>query len=176
MFANGGIGYDGDMYKHSSKRPATQEEVMMFTLTGQALINIQAMEECLSVCITIKHDVKHPSNYTKEETEEILKKRRSHTLGKAVKIVVKNKLYNDNLLDKMEVFLKERNWLVHKSIEEFYDPTIRMVLYQRLGKVSQDANEIQGELTEDLVEYSEEIGINMDSLREAIAQWERDYG
>lgn len=38
-------------------RPATQEEVALFTMMGQALLNIQVLEECLSASITLKVDV-----------------------------------------------------------------------------------------------------------------------
>jgi hypothetical protein len=37
--------------------PASHEEVTLFALMGQALLNIQVLEECLSASITLKVDV-----------------------------------------------------------------------------------------------------------------------
>ena len=42
-------------------RPTTQEELALFTIMGQALLNIQVLEECLSTSITSKADVGYTS-------------------------------------------------------------------------------------------------------------------
>lgn len=55
-------------------RPATQEEIALFTLMGQALLNIQVLEECLSMSITLKIDVGYPHKISKAEADRLLKK------------------------------------------------------------------------------------------------------
>lgn len=41
-------------------RSANKEEISLSTLMGQTLLNIQVLEECLSVSITLKADVGYP--------------------------------------------------------------------------------------------------------------------
>lgn len=64
-------------------RLATQEDIFMFTLMGHALLNIQVLEETLSVSITLKADVGHPRKVSKEKSYELLEETPFSALGRS---------------------------------------------------------------------------------------------
>lgn len=152
-------------------RPATQEEVALFALMGQALLNIQVLEECLSASITLKVDVGHPRKVSKIEADKLLKKRRALTMGKAIQQALNKELYADNLQDALRSFLAERNWLVHKSIDDIYMLTGRNMLLRRIKFIALEAHRIQRAIEDDLILFSESIGLDMSRVRAAIKQW-----
>lgn len=152
-------------------RPATQEEIALFALMGQALLNIQVLEECLSASITLKVDVGYPRKASKAEADELLKKRRAFTLGKAIKAALKEELYTDDLQKALVAFLDERNWLVHKSIDDIYAPTGRNALFQRIKNIAMEAHRIQREIEDDLIVFSESNGMDMSRVRAAIQRY-----
>jgi hypothetical protein len=153
-------------------RPASQEEVVLFTMMGQALLNIQVMEECLSMAITLKADVGCPRKVSKAEADELLKKRRKLTLGQAIDAALENNLYTEDLQIVLKAFRDERNWLVHKSIDDFYAPTEKDKLLQRMKSIAVDAHKIQREIEDDLINYAESNGLDMSNVRQAITKWQ----
>jgi hypothetical protein len=152
-------------------RLATQEEVTLFALMGQALLNIQVLEECLSASITLKVDVGYPRKASKAEADELLKKRRAFTLGKAIQVALKEELYADDLQKALVAFLDERNWLVHKSIDDIYAPTGGDALFQRIKNIALEAHRIQRAIEDDLIVFSESNGMDMSRVRAAIRGW-----
>ncbi|MDX1950190.1 MAG: hypothetical protein SFT90_06805 [Rickettsiales bacterium] len=153
-------------------KPASQGEFILFTMMGQALLNIQVMEECLSMSITLKADVGHPKNVSKNEADELLKKRRSLTLGKAITEAKKHNIYQGELQDALKAFLDDRNWLVHKSIDDFYAPTGKDLLLKRLANIANDAHKLQREIEDDLIKFSESNGLDMSKVKQYISQLE----
>lgn len=149
-------------------QPATQEDIALFALMGQTLLNIQVLEECLSASITIKLDIGFPSKASREEADALLKKRRNTTLGKAIKTALNEDLYNDNLQKALSSFLKERNWLVHKSIDHIYASTDRYELFQHIKYIALEAHRIQRAIEDDLIAFSESNGMDMSHVQEAV--------
>ena len=98
--------------------PASQADIALYTHMGQALFAIQILEDCLSHAITLKKDVKHPSNMEKVKADEILESYQSYTLGRAIKVVEKANIFPEQINEILIAFLPERNWLVHKSMRE----------------------------------------------------------
>lgn len=145
---------------------------MLFTMMGQALLNIQVMEECLSMAITLKADVGCPRKVSKAEADELLKKRRKLTLGQAIDAALENNLYTEDLQIVLKAFRDERNWLVHKSIDDFYAPTEKDKLLQRMKSIAVDAHKIQREIEDDLINYAESNGLDMSNVRQAITKWQ----
>ncbi len=149
-------------------RAATQEEVFVFTLMGQALLNIQVLEDTLSRSITLKADVGHPRKVSKAEVEELLRKRQALTLGKAIGVASQNGLYADDLQAALSVFLEERNWFVHKSTDDFYFSNRRNLLVSRLNAIALEAYRIQRAIEDDLIAFSEGNGLDMSAIKAAI--------
>lgn len=154
-------------------RPATQEEVALFTMMGQALLNIQVLEECLSASITLKVDVGQPRKLSKAEADEKLKHRlRKYTLGNAIKEAVAKKLYADDVQSALEAFLQERNWFTHRIVDDVYTPAKWGELFIRIKSIATEAYRIQRAIEDDIILFSEANGLDMSNVRAAIRQWE----
>ncbi len=152
-------------------RPASQEEVALFALMGQALLNIQVLEECLSVSITLKADVGYPRRLSRAEAETVLKKRRKLTLGDAIKEAQEKKLYPDTLQEALSAFRNERNWLAHRCIDDFYVPEHRKSFIEKLKYVASTSHHLQRMIESDLIEFSEANGKDMSAVRTAIEKY-----
>lgn len=100
------------MSENLIKIPANPDEINLYCYLGEALLKVQVAEQALSHSITLKMNPKE----TKEQADEFLKKHQSYTLGRAIKIAIKEKLYSQQIQDKLTAFLKQRNWLVHEVI------------------------------------------------------------
>ena len=159
------------------KRPASQGEILLFTMMGQAMLNIQVLEECLGASITIKLDVGYPRKISKAEADEKLQHRlRKYTLGGAIKEASKNKLYSEEIQSALGDFLKERNWFTHRIVDDVYTPSKWDALFVRIKSIANEAHRIQRAIEDDLISYSESNGLDMSSVRAAIKQWESKSG
>lgn len=148
-------------------RPACPQEVFLLTQLGQALLNIQVLEDTLSRSITLKVDVGHPRKVSRTAVDELLKKRQSFTLGKAVGVAMQHSLYPDNLYAPLRKLVEERNWFVHKSIDDFYIPARRKALASRLNSIALEAHRLHRAIEGDLISHSEAIGIDMSAVKAA---------
>lgn len=155
-------------------RSATRKEIFLFTMMGQALLNIQVLEECLSLSITLKADVGYPPKISKTEADLRLKNRLSKTLGKAVNEAAEKKLYVENLEAALKAFLKERNWFTHQIVNDFYNPHKQDIVLIRIKAIALEAHRLQRMIEDDLITYAESNELDMSSVRAAIKQWE--YG
>lgn len=157
-------------------RHATREEVALFTMMGQAMLNIQVLEECLGVSITMKVDVGYPRKISKAEADEKLKHRlKKYTLGGAIKEAIKNDLYSEDINSALEVFVKERNWLMHRIVDDFDTPAKWDELFMRITSIANEAYRIQRAIEDDLIDFSEANGLDMSSVRAVIKQWDYSY-
>lgn len=92
------------MNKDITKIPANSNEINLYTSLGEALLKTQVVEQALSHSITLKMN----PNETKERADEFLKQQQSYTLGKAIRIAEKEKLYKSPLQDELNAFLDQR--------------------------------------------------------------------
>lgn len=133
---------------------------------------IQHVEDALSHALAMKKDIKHPRNMPKVEADGVLKKYRLLTLGKAISQAKKSQLYSEEFFAQFEGFPEERNWLVHKCIpyhlDEIFVASRKDALFQRIKCISNKAKHLQRIIEDDLIEYSESIGLDMSNVREAI--------
>lgn len=153
-------------------RPASQEEILSFTMMGQALLNIQVMEEALSMAIALKIDIGCPRKVSMEEVDGFLERRRLLTLGQAIKEAKIHKIYEDGLQASLKKFLDERNWLVHRSIGVFYAPAGKEELWNRIKNIAVEAHRLQREIEDDLINFAQTNGLDMSSIRNAISHWQ----
>jgi hypothetical protein len=137
---------------------------------GQALLNIQVLEDTLSRSITLKADVDYPRKVSKVEVEEMLKKRQALTLGRAIGVTARKGLYAHTLQQSLKDFLEERNWFIHKSIDDVYLPRRRGMLIARLKSIATEAYRIQRAIEDDLIVFSESNGMDMSAVRAAISK------
>jgi hypothetical protein len=150
------------------KIPANRREIDLYCSIGEALLKTQIVEQALSHSITLKMN---PAE-TKEKADEFLKQNQTYTLGQAIKIAVKEKLYNLKLQDELNAFLQERNWLVHKVIcgneEDFNAGNIKEELFHKIKSISNKAESIQYAIEYDLIDFCSSKGKNMSKIVELL--------
>lgn len=155
------------------KIPANHSEINLYCFLGEALLKTQMAEQALSHSITLKMNPVE----TKERADEFLKQNQSYTFGHAIKIAIKEKLYDSSLQDALNNFLKQRNWLVHKVIcgneEDFNAGNIREELFDKIKSVSNNAESIQRFIEYDLIDFCSSQGKNMSETRELLKLQEK---
>ena len=154
------------MYNTNGKRPASQKEVLLFTMMGQAMLSIQVLEECLSASITLKVDVGYPRKISKPEATEKLENRlRKYTLGRAIKEAEKHKLYSEDIHSALDNFLNERNWFIHRIVDDVYTHDKWNALFVRIKYIADEAYRIQRAIEDDLISYAEANGLDMSNVK-----------
>ena len=105
------------MSEQYRKKPASQNEINLYCLIGETVCMVQILEDALSALITLKWEVKIPGTIPLEEANNLREEHRSSTLGQAVKLIIKEKILPAQLQKALQNFVSERNWLIHKSIQ-----------------------------------------------------------
>jgi len=149
------------MKENVIKIPANNNEINLYCFLGEALLKTQMVEQALSYSITLKMN---PSE-TKERADKFLKQNQSYTLGTAIKIAIKERLYNLSLQDELNAFLQQRNWLVHKVIcgneEDLNAGNIKQELFHKIKDISDKAESIQSVIQYDLIDFCSSKGKDM---------------
>ena len=149
------------MKENVIKIPANNNEINLYCFIGEAILKTQMVEQALSHSITIKMN---PTE-TKERADEFLKQNQSYTLGHAIKIAIREELYNLSLQDELNDFLQQRNWLVHKVIcgneEDFNAGKIKEELLYKIKAISDKAESIQCVIEYDLIDFCSSKGKDM---------------
>lgn len=141
--------------------PANKDEIDFYCFLGEALLKTQVVEQAVSHSITLKMN----PDETKERADEFLKQTQGYTLGKAIKIAIEKELYNLSILDELNAFLQQRNWLVHKVIfgneEDLNAGNIKEELFRKIKSISNKAENIQRVLEYDLIDFCYSKGKDM---------------
>ncbi|UWY30051.1 hypothetical protein N4T20_08920 [Flavobacterium sp. TR2] len=149
------------MKKNVTKIQANNNEINLYCFVGEAVLKTQMVEQALSYSITLKMN---PTE-TKERADEFLKQNQSYTLGKAIKIAIKEELYNFSLQDELNAFLMQRNWLIHKVIseneEDLNTGKIKEELLDKIKYISDKAESIQRVIEYDLIDFCSSKGKDM---------------
>jgi hypothetical protein len=128
-----------DMKDNYPFKPASQDEITLYCYMGETVCMIQELESALSVSITIK---KH-STATQEEGDKALNKQRRYTLGTAIQLAQKEKLFPWSLQSALNDFYKRRNWFIHDAMFESKDnrtsEIVRNQLFQKIKSIANDA-------------------------------------
>lgn len=151
-----------------------QGMVALYCLMGEALCMIQHLEDALSHSLALKQSAKYPNNMLRDESNKALEKYRRYTLGQAVSLAKKHGLYHDKLQDVINDLLIERNWLIHKCIDDLYNSARKEGLFHRIKNISSNAVIIKHDIEVDLVAFSELRGMDMSRVRAAIKQYYDD--
>ena len=153
------------MEKNVNRIPANDTEITLYFHLGEALLKIQMLEQSLSYSITLKMN----PDETKEKADEFLKKQQRYTLGSAIKTALEKKLFNLDIQEELNAFLKERNWLVHSVIigneENFNARIIKEALFQKIKSISDKAESIQRIIESDLIDFCNSKGRDISNIR-----------
>jgi hypothetical protein len=146
------------------KIPANQDEITLYCFVGEAVWKIQIVEQALSHSITLKMN---PAK-TKEQADEFLKQHQSYTLGQAIKVATKEKLYSLSLQGELNAFLEQRNWLVHRAMfesqNEINTKNKREELFNKIKSISDKAESIQSEIEYDMISFCSSMGKDMSKV------------
>lgn len=152
------------MEKNVVKIKSNNNEINLYCFLGEAVLKTQMVEQALSYSITLKMN---PAE-TKEQADECLKQYQSYTLGQAIKIAIKEELYNLSLQNDLNAFLKQRNWLVHKVIigneENFNAGNIKEELFHKIKDISDKAESILRVIHYDLLDFCSSKGKDMPEI------------
>lgn len=153
------------MIKNIKFKEASEKETFLYGCLGESLCAVQILEDALSHSIVLKKT--EPDQ--KKEADNLLKKQRSYTLGKAISIVKKESLLPKPLEIELSKLLTERNWLIHKSItdnkKEFKSDSYFNKLFERTKAITLKAKTLQISIELDLIKYSEKKGIDMSKVK-----------
>jgi hypothetical protein len=155
------------MSEQHRKKPASQNEVNLYCLIGEAVCMIQILEDALSASITLKKEVKKPGDIPLEEANTLREKYRSYTLGRAIKIAKEAKILPKPLQEALENFISERNWLIHKSIQN-ENEALSESNKLKIKSTCETARALLDSVETDLMRYSSSVGVDMSEVRTAI--------
>ena len=152
---------------------ASEKEISLYSLLGESLCAVQILEDALSHSIVIK---KIPSDQ-KKKADELLKKQRFYTFGRAIKIAKEESLLPKPLENQLSNLLEERNWLIHESItndkDNYKSDAFFNNLYERTKAITLKAQNLKISIELDLIEYSEKQGIDMFRVKN---EMNKNYG
>lgn len=156
------------MNKVYKSKPASQQELTLYCILGEAICAIQHLEDALSHSIAIKKS----KTRKRSEGNKLLEEHRSYTLGRAIGIAEKAGLFPEPLQEQLKELLSERNWLVHKSIahnRDDWDLNIsREKLILRIKSITTQAHNLQQSIEGDLIEFAEANGVDMSLVKAEI--------
>ena len=120
----------------------TPEEFSELTsLVGYAVWQIQVLEQVLAFYLIMVHQI--TTDTARTEIETMFVKTTKHTLGELFSAIRKTGEGPESLLPRLERFILERNWLVHRSRyknrSDLYSPAKRTALRQRLCAIADEA-------------------------------------
>jgi hypothetical protein len=111
------------------------------SLVGYAVWQIQVLEQVLASYLVMVHQI--TTDTARTEVETMFLKTAKHTLGQLFSAIRKTGGGPESLLPRLERFIVERNWLVHRSRHEnrsdLYSPAKRTALRQRLCSIADEA-------------------------------------
>lgn len=156
------------MKENILKIPANNDEISLYTSLREALVKTQVVEQALSHSITLKMN----PNETKEIADVFLQQKQCYTLGQAVKLAVKEKLYSPTIQNQLNAFLEQTNWLIHNVIcgneEDFNAGNIRNDLLDKVHSIADKAAVIHRSIEYDLIDFCESKGRDMSKFRAAL--------
>jgi hypothetical protein len=134
---------------------------------GLALWHSQALEDALCYHITLV--LKMPVSKAEVEVREVLEKMQSKTLGALIAELRKgNTALVSEFESRLDQFLKDRNWLVHKSWRQhhgdLYEPQRVIALVARLNAMANEALELQLLFAQIGHEWALQQGVSPESL------------
>lgn len=135
---------------------------------GSAVWLIQAVEDTLAHLITIV--LKLPIKVAIEEADHILESTRKNTLGKLLRVTKESIELPDGFEKRVDLFLEERNWLIHRSWRlhhtDIYHPEKFEKLLLRIDSIGDEARFLNREFIDILEKFVISKDVKPESLIE----------
>ena len=150
-------------------KSANREEIMLYTRVGEAICQIQILEQALSHCLTLKLN----PDVAESEANSFLLQQQRNTFGNSVRLAGKKGAYPEKLQKALEELLDQRNWLVHHAMQDSQQGNRIVVMESILKKIksiTDKAEKLQQILEWDLIDFSESKGRNVSRLIEMMTR------
>jgi hypothetical protein len=147
---------------------------------GYALWQTQSFERTLIYYITLV--LKMPPSRAEQDANAIMEKLASKTLGGLIAELRKGNTSNavSEFERRVNKFLDERNWLVHKSWEQhkhdLFHPEKLPALHGRLDALAAEAGELNGFFGLLVVQWGKGQGITQEQFEERIKHYNVEHG
>jgi hypothetical protein len=166
----------------NKRRQINAEELQVFfKLIGSGIWYLQHVEDALSTFITVKAEIKERGGVSDDNAMSLLSKHRRNTLGTSIRIAEDRQVLDSEMIAILKTFKLERDWLVHRSLNEngddLYLNTDRLRLLERLHKFSEDAKKLQRLIAEELEDFVVSKGVSREWIHQkAMSDVNRDKG
>lgn len=149
----------------ANRSPINEEELQIFfMLIGSGIWYLQHVENALNTCITVKGEIKELGAVDAEIGEALLAKHRRNTLGTSIRIAKDMEILSVELMVALEEFKEERDWLVHRSMnqnsDDLYLNSGRSTLITRLHKFTEEARQLQKLIAIELEDFVASKGVS----------------
>ncbi|WP_284451693.1 glutathione S-transferase family protein [Methylophaga thalassica] len=149
--------------------PYKQEHVdQLYRLIGEAVWHLQHLENVVASFTTFKvlQAKREKGKRLKQaDVERALGKQKGQTLVPLIGNAKSHKTIPPHLVKRFDVFLSDRNWLIHNCVtDEFLslrNKEERQRLFQRVAEVSQQAIALQGEIHGLFEDWFTELGYDL---------------
>ena len=148
-------------------KPANQEQMWLYARMGEAICQIQILEQALSHCLTLKLN----PDVEESKANIFLLQQQRNTFGNVVRLAAKKSVYPEELQKALEEVLDERNWLVHHAMRDSQQGNRIVVMdsiLQRIKSITDKAERLQQLLEWDLIDLSASKGRNVSRLVEVM--------
>ena len=149
--------------------PYTQEHVdQLYRLIGKAVWHLQHLENVIASFTAFKVlQVKREKGkrLRQADVERVLVKQKGQTLGPLIGNAKAHKAIPSHLEKRFDVFLDERNWLIHNCVtDEFLslrNQAERQRLFQRIDGFSEEAIALQNDIHGLFEDWFTELGYDL---------------
>lgn len=140
----------------------------LYILLGAAVWSIQHLEDTLNTAIAIKN----PKATNRIEGDKIRNSNRELPLGIAIERAEKEKTFDEAFQKKLKDFLKQRNWLIHRSMHESVDDAGAILdesqLFTKIRNIELAAVSLKEAIEIDILNFCEANGRK--DIRETVAK------
>lgn len=150
-------------------KPANQEQMWLYARMGEAICQIQILEQALSHCLTVKLN----PDVEESEANSFLLQQQRNTFGNVVRLAARKGAYSDELQRALEELLDQRNWLVHHAMRDNQQGNRIVVMdsiLQKVKSITDRAERLQQLLEWDLIDFSASKGRNVSKLIEVMVK------
>jgi hypothetical protein len=141
--------------------PWELEEI--FASIGKAIWHLQFLEDVLVTYVTMRLRIKRPMPL--EVATETLAKERKKTLGTLFRDAHGGGLVHGDVANAFRLLVDERNWLIHRSMDECNDGLYRAVeresFLKRLNDLTEEAIRLKKQLYADATCWLSDQGVDV---------------
>jgi len=162
--------------------PYAEEDIeKLFNIMGQGLWYLQHLENAVSTFTALKilqRKKEKGTKVTEQLGERVLLKQKVQTLGPLISSAKREKTIPVALAQRFDKFLKERNWLIHNSVNTDYlalrSQNNKQELFKRIDAFAEEAIELKKEIYFLLEEWYTEEGYDIEYAYNLAEQTLRD--